>query len=227
MIRLLHVEPNTVMRLMLKELLAVKDLEIVSSVARLAELEPDRMAELAPDLLMVSVNDTDNSFERLRLWRDRNPSVKVVAVLADCAPDRLIKAVQAGIDGLVLTNQAPADISRCVMMVAMGEKVFPPEATQVLARFAVAEQPAEGRPGRALTGTEKLILGYLRAGCSNMQIATFTRLDEGEVKVLVHSIFRKLKVRNRTQAALWAARNPHLIFTPEQFELVSRQRSAG
>ncbi|WP_207477964.1 LuxR C-terminal-related transcriptional regulator [Arenibaculum pallidiluteum] len=226
MIRLLHVEPNTVMRLMLKELLAVEDLEIVGSVARLAELEPARIEELAPDLLMVSVNDTDNSFERIRLWRDRNPSLRIVAVLDDCSPDRLIKAVQSGIDGLVLTDQAPAEISRCVMLVAMGEKVFPPEATEVLARIANAEPPAEGRPGRALTGTEKLLLGYLRAGCSNMQIATFTRLDEGEVKVLVHSIFRKLKVRNRTQAALWAARNPHLIFTPEQFAVV-RQRSAG
>jgi two-component system nitrate/nitrite response regulator NarL len=215
------------MRIMLKDLLAVKDLEIVASAARLAEVEPDRLAEIAPDLMMVSVNDTDNSFERIRLWHDRNPSVKVVAVLADCTPDRLIKAVQSGIDGLVLTDQAPDEISRCIMMVMMGEKVFPPEATEMLSRFATVEEPAEGRPGRALTGTEKLILGYLRAGCSNMQIATFTRLDEGEVKVLVHSIFRKLKVRNRTQAALWAARNPHLIFTPEQFELVSRHRSVG
>lgn len=209
MIRLLHVEPNTVMRTVLGDILDLDDLKIVASAARLSNLPPEKAAALEPDVLLVSVDGADNALERIRQWRERMPQVKVIVLLADEALDRMLSAVQAGFEGILLAEEGPAAVGRAIALVAMGERVVPPRVAGLL-----ETQPEEegGRRGsRGLTAIEKIVLGYLQTGCSNQKIAAATGQDEADVKVQVHSIFRKLKVRNRTQAALWAARNPDLL----------------
>ncbi len=221
MIRLVQIEPNAMMRQILGELLGGPELRVVASFARLPDLTPDRVADLAPDAVLVTVDGRENSFEHLRRWHGRHPDVKLVAMLADGDLDRALEAVQAGAGGIVLSSAAAEDVARAVMLVSMGETVFPAEIAARLAELG-ERRSADDVPARTLNDTEKTILGYLRAGCSNQQIALFTRQTDADVKVAIHAIFRKLKVRNRTQAALWAARNPHLIVTPDQVALIRR-----
>jgi DNA-binding NarL/FixJ family response regulator len=209
MIRLLHVEPNTVMRTVLKDLVELDDLEVVASVARLSELPPERAAELEADVLLVSLDGTENTPDRVRQWCRRVGRVKVLALLADDGLDRMVSAVQAGFEGILLAEEGPAAVGRAIALVAMGEKVLPPRLASLLE--VPAAEDAARRGSRSLTPIERVVLRYLQAGSSNQQIAASTGQDEADVKVQVHSIFRKLKVRNRTQAALWAARNPDLL----------------
>jgi two-component system, NarL family, nitrate/nitrite response regulator NarL len=209
MIRLLHVEPNTVMRTVLRDLVELDDLEVVASVARLSELPPEQAAGLEADLLLVSLDGTENAPDRVRQWRRRAGRVKVLALLADDGLDRMVSAVQAGFEGILLAEEGPAAVGRAIALVAMGEKVLPPRLASLLE--VPATEDAARRGSRSLTPIERVVLRYLQAGSSNQQIAASTGQDEADVKVQVHSIFRKLKVRNRTQAALWAARNPDLL----------------
>jgi two-component system nitrate/nitrite response regulator NarL len=209
MIRLLHVEPNTVMRTVLKDLVELDDLDVVASVARLSELPPERAAELEADVLLVSLDGTENTPDRVRQWCRRAGRVKVLALLADDGLDRMVPAVQAGFEGILLAEEGPAAVGRAIALVAMGEKVLPPRLASLLE--VPATEDAARRGSRSLTPIERVVLRYLQAGSSNQQIAASTGQDEADVKVQVHSIFRKLKVRNRTQAALWAARNPDLL----------------
>jgi two-component system, NarL family, nitrate/nitrite response regulator NarL len=62
-----------------------------------------------------------------------------------------------------------------------------------------------------LSARQKLILRYLLSGDSNKTIARKIAIAEATVKVHVKLILRKIQVRNRTQAAVWAMNHNDLI----------------
>ncbi|TIV05318.1 MAG: hypothetical protein E5W02_28205, partial [Mesorhizobium sp.] len=64
----------------------------------------------------------------------------------------------------------------------------------------------------ALSNREKSILSCLIEGESNKTIARKIDIAEATVKVHVKAILRKIRVRNRTQAAVWAMN--HGVLTP-------------
>ena len=61
---------------------------------------------------------------------------------------------------------------------------------------------------------EKSILRYLIEGDSNKSIARKIDITEATVKVHVKAILRKIRVHNRTQAAIWGMNNGWLARTP-------------
>jgi two-component system nitrate/nitrite response regulator NarL len=63
-----------------------------------------------------------------------------------------------------------------------------------------------------LSTRERCILRYLVEGCSNKLIARQIDIAEATVKVHVKAILRKIRVSNRTQAAIWAANNGSLVW---------------
>jgi two-component system nitrate/nitrite response regulator NarL len=218
MIRLLHVEPNTMVRTVLKDLLGREDVDVVASVARLSEIPPERAAELGADLLLIGVSDPENGFDSIRRWRARARGVRVLILTSADDPATVAAAMRAGGDGLLATREGPEALGRAIALVAMGEKAFPEPEGGPAGAAAVPDGPrppavpVPGQvPGPALGPMERIVLEHLRAGCSNHRIALLTGQTEADVKVQVHAVLRKLKVRNRTQAALWAARNWHLL----------------
>jgi DNA-binding NarL/FixJ family response regulator len=68
--------------------------------------------------------------------------------------------------------------------------------------------PAKGAAPGGLTARQQEILAALGKGASNKQIAQKLGIVEGTVKVQLRSIFRRLGVKNRTQAAMLAPRRP-------------------
>ena len=80
-------------------------------------------------------------------------------------------------------------------------------------RTALAKNPlggtAHGRSGHCLSEREDQILKELVQGHSNKVIARSFDLTEATVKVHMKSILRKIRVANRTQAAIWALQNAY------------------
>lgn len=58
-----------------------------------------------------------------------------------------------------------------------------------------------------LTPRERVMLKLLADGKSSSEIADKIDLTAGSVRVYLHDLYRKLGLRNRTQAAVWAIRN--------------------
>lgn len=65
-----------------------------------------------------------------------------------------------------------------------------------------ADNRVAGQAG--LSNREQAILEHLMRGASNKHIARELAIAEATVKVYVRSVLRKIRVRNRTQAAMWA-----------------------
>jgi two-component system nitrate/nitrite response regulator NarL len=85
------------------------------------------------------------------------------------------------------------------------------ESLESLATYSGREEPAnESQTGEAvpsLSRRERLILRMLMLGASNKVIARNLVITESTVKVHMKAILRKLRLQNRTQAAIWARNN--------------------
>src|SRR6185312_9668259 len=82
---------------------------------------------------------------------------------------------------------------------------------------------AEGSDAPRLSARQQSILRCLVQGGSNKTIARKMAMAEATVKVHVKAIFRKIQVRNRTQAAIWAMSNEPLILAKDDAPLASEE----
>jgi two-component system nitrate/nitrite response regulator NarL len=129
-----------------------------------------------------------------------------VIVLADGLELPQLKSVmQAGASGYLL-HDVSIDALHCAMNLVMaGEKVLPSALVDILMRDnKLTARGAFRYSGASLTDAEKRIMRCLAAGNSNKEIARNCDITEGTVKVHLKTIFRRIGVANRTQAALWA-----------------------
>lgn len=96
----------------------------------------------------------------------------------------------AGAAGFVSKDWAAADITMAVRMVAQGMTVF---------------EPAGEPPSGGLSARERQVLELISSGSTNREIAARLHLSPHTVKEYTSTLYRKLEVRNRTEAAKRAA----------------------
>ena len=75
-----------------------------------------------------------------------------------------------------------------------------------MSRFSAGREGA-GDPAGALTPREREVLSLVAAGLANKQIARRLGISDRTVKAHLTSVFARLGVEDRTQAALWAQRH--------------------
>jgi len=125
--------------------------------------------------------------------------------VSDQAED-LMAALQAGADGYLLKDMEPEDLMRQLAVAAHGKITISERLTQLL----VASLREKSRPANlteaGLTEQEHRILDQLVDGKSNKLIAREMNIAEGTVKVHVKHLLKKLNLRSRVEAAVWADR---------------------
>jgi len=121
----------------------------------------------------------------------------------------LTAALCAGVDGYLLKSMSSGAFEQSLNLVMTGEKVFPTELAHLLIsnRFVTKSKSVRAGNGNDLSGRELEILSCLVNGNSNKVIANSLNITEGTVKVQLKTILKKIDVRNRTQAAIWALQN--------------------
>jgi two-component system nitrate/nitrite response regulator NarL len=137
----------------------------------------------------------------------------------------LVSAFRAGANGYFVDIMTCDAFIKSLELVMMGETIFPPaflsfvldpEGT-VLGEAAPRNENNQAMPiwtknpfAPQLSTREKLILRCLIEGYSNKCIARKINIAEATVKVHVKAILRKIRVQNRTQAAIWGMNNGSL-----------------
>lgn len=130
-----------------------------------------------------------------------NPSTQVLILTSYSDDQRVRDAIQAGAIGYLLKDVLKADLLNAIRSAAAGKPALHPEAQQFLMRQITG---APSFPHSRLTSREFNILQLIAEGKSNKEIALALSLTEGTVKGYVSTIFDKLEVADRTQAALYA-----------------------
>jgi two-component system, NarL family, nitrate/nitrite response regulator NarL len=120
--------------------------------------------------------------------------------------DWLRKALAAGADGFLLKEMSFDALLLSLRLVLAGAKVMPSELSALIAdgRLAADEEAAGAPDLSCLSDRERHVLQALVQGHSNKIIARELQIAEGTVKVHLKGVLKKLNLRNRTQAAVWA-----------------------
>jgi DNA-binding NarL/FixJ family response regulator len=120
----------------------------------------------------------------------------------------VLEALDAGAAGFLLKELRPMELITAVRAVAAGGSVLAPKITQRLVEQALARAPqrevdARGRLD-ALSDREREVLTLVGGGLSNAEIAQALHMSPTSVKTYVSRMLAKLRLSNRTQAAILA-----------------------
>jgi len=204
-IRVLIVDDHAIVREGLRALLDHSDsLEIVGEAADGTEAL-ELAGRLRPDVVLMDLKMPGlPAADAIRAIRAQYPATQVL-VLTSYAEDMQVEAVlRSGALGYVLKNIVAADLVRAIATVARGEAWLHAEAQRSLVNRM--RRPADLSPLALLTMRERSILRLLAKGMSNREIGGALHLTEGTVKGYVSKVLAKLKLDDRTQAALLAVR---------------------
>jgi two-component system nitrate/nitrite response regulator NarL len=145
------------------------------------------------------------------------PSARVVVFADHLDPVTMMRALQAGVNGLCSTRMERDALLKALELVMLGETFI--ASALVLTMLDETSQAHESRQAitsavtptndtaarhHNLSGREVEILKQLMEGESNKVIAKKLGIAEATIKVHVKTILRKVRAQNRTQAALWA-----------------------
>lgn len=163
---------------------------------------------LQPTIVLMDIQMPNlNGIEATKIIKQRWPNIKVMILTTFQEIEHVVEALSIGAEGYLLKAIHPKDL-------ISGIKHIHQEGTllsQNLAKALVAQvnrsmQPNDNKikPNYGLTEREAQILQCLANGLSNKQISERLYLSEGTVKNYISSIYHKLDVKDRLQAALKA-----------------------
>lgn len=163
------------------------------------------VAEHAPDLVLLDLNMRGmDGLETLQRIKASGCDARVIMLTVSDNETDVVAALRAGADGYLLKDMEPEEILQQLTDAAGGRLAVSPRLTELLAR-ALRQDPHPRDPESAqLTDREAQILHLVSAGKSNKMIARNLDITEGTVKVHVKNLLKKLNLRSRVEAAVWA-----------------------
>ncbi|MBE0618421.1 MAG: response regulator transcription factor [Proteobacteria bacterium] len=196
-IRVLIAEDQRLLRQCFQEVLDL-DAEIEVVGAASDGLEAVVLAEKhRPDVVLMDLAMPNlDGVSATGLIHERLPSAKVLMLSLHDAPTQVDKAMKAGISGYVLKDVDLEELVRIIKAVYRGQEIHSPFlADQKL-------HAAQDRRRYGLSSRELQVLRLLVQGLNNAEIAEDLCVSEQTVKKELVSLFEKLGVKNRTQAAV-------------------------
>ncbi|MBB2748843.1 UNVERIFIED_ORG: NarL family two-component system response regulator LiaR [Microbispora rosea subsp. rosea] len=205
MIRVLIVDDHQVVRQGLRYVLEDEaDIEVVGERAdghgALEAIDSLRPNVVLLDMVMPGMGGLE-VLERIR----ERPAPPAVIVLTSFVENEVaLQAVRGGaLSYLSKTSAVDRVVEAVRMAVAGGSVLDPPVAAMLVQRVRDDDGPAKEDPLRMLAPRERDVLAALARGQSNREIARTLSLSETTVKSYVSSILTKLRLQDRTQAAIF------------------------
>ncbi|AOS45377.1 Transcriptional regulatory protein DevR (DosR) [Lacunisphaera limnophila] len=202
-IRVLLVDDSPIIRLGLRSALEdYADLKIVGEAGS-ATVGLDLVNRLKPDVVMLDLHLPDKSgLLACRDYLKSRPQTAILILTSSSNERHMHDAIEAGARGYLLKeNEGPA-LAAALRTVARGQSVIDPSmAGQVL--NLVRNKGAHTAADRLadLSPQERRVVALLASGLTNKEIGDQLSLTEKTVKNYLATIFNKLNITRRTQAA--------------------------
>jgi two-component system, NarL family, response regulator LiaR len=137
----------------------------------------------------------------------RYPQVKVLVLTTHSDDEWLFDAIRSGANGYLLKDAPSEDLFKAIRATLAGDTPVDPKMTRKLFDYVANNIPLpQARILEQLNSRELEILRLIARGFSNGAIAEKVHLSDGTVRNYISTIFTKLEVTDRTQAALLALR---------------------
>lgn len=160
-----------------------------------------------PQLIIVDSTTIDEGIATCDQLRQTFAEARIVMMADDHSFESISRAFAVGVDGFLVKAISCEPLVGALKLIALGEKVLPSQTVSALVnpRFRPSNSNWEAnRAGVNLSDREIQILSCLIRGDANKLISRRLSITEATVKVHIKAILRKLRVLNRTQAAIWA-----------------------
>ena len=146
-----------------------------------------------------------NGVQATRIIKEKYPSIRILILTTYDADEWLFDAIRSGADGYLLKDSSREELLLAIRELAAGKTPIDSSVGGKLFRQLARQSP----PGMTAVGSEfsereREILTLVAEGLNNTAIAGRLHLSEGTVRNYVSSIFDKLNVTDRTQAAVLA-----------------------
>lgn len=164
----------------------------------------EQVAQLRPDVVLMDViMPVMDGIEATQRIHSRFPSIKILALSSFQDTESVKAMIKAGAVGYVLKNATIDDLAHTIRAAHTGTIVLAPEFVSMLLNTPEQsdDKPARRSEDFGLTQREREILKQVVAGKNNSEIAALLVISVSTVKFHVSSIFNKLSVTNRVEAA--------------------------
>ena len=215
-IRVLVVDDHDLFRRGLMEVLDEEPDMAVVGEARNGQEAIEQVDLLSPDVVFMDLNmPVRNGIETTAYLTQKWPDLKVLVLTVSEEAADLYHALSVGARGYVLKISNPQEIIDALRQVHQGWVVVSPAMAP---RFLsdLGDPAAVGGPSRSgdgkdqpeiqLTIREQEILRHVARGLSNAELAEALLVSENTVKTHIKNILGKLHMKNRSEAATYAAR---------------------
>jgi len=199
LLRVLVVDDHPVVREGVLAIVATQsDMKVVGEAASAEEAlalnmpEPPHVAVL--DLRLPGIS----GIQLLSQLRSRWPEIRAVMFTSYCLEEEVYAALAAGAWAYVRKGAVRAELLHVIRTVHSGQRHIPPDIAAKLAEHIAS--------GADLSVREREVLGYVRDGRTNKDVAGILGISEHTVNLHVKSILSKLGAASRTEAVMLALR---------------------
>jgi two-component system, NarL family, response regulator DevR len=204
--KVLLVDDHAIVRLGLKSLIErYAQFEVVGEAGS-ARKALELVTALHPEIVVMDIRLPGTSgIEACEEIVKSLPGIKVLMLTSYATDEMLLSAIRAGASGYVLKEIGSDDFIKALEAVARGDGLLDPVLTQrVLQEVRKAGNEKDAVAFSQLSQQERNVLLLVTGGKTNKQIAETLFLGEGTVRNYASSIFLKLGVNNRAEAAAYA-----------------------
>jgi DNA-binding NarL/FixJ family response regulator len=197
-VTVLIVDDHPAVRMGLAAMLSADDRFEVVGEAGDADRAVEAAGQHAPDVVLMDLRSPGGGVEATIEILTKRPETRVLMITTFDGDEDIHRAILAGASGYLLKGLTSAELRAAVIRVAQGEEVMPPQLARRLAARVRRKD---------LSPREMEIVRLIVAGRSNKEIAADLGIGEESVKSHLKSLFQKLEVADRTQAAIEAIRH--------------------
>lgn len=210
-IRVMLVEDHSMVRQGLKQLIELEnDIKVVAEAADGIQATEHYQIE-KPDIVLMDINiPKKNGLQALEMIRHRDPNAKIIMLTIHQDKEYLFQSLQLGASGYVLKDADGYVLIEAIRKVYEGETYIQPTmAKELVTEFKKYLQNGKtiSRKDNVLSDRELEVLRLIAKGFLNKEIAETLYISEKTVKNHVSNILKKLKVSDRTQAAIYALKH--------------------
>jgi two-component system response regulator DevR len=206
--RILIVDDHEVVRMGMRLLFANEEDFIVVGEASNGAEALAKVPVLDPQLILMDVRmEKMGGIEACREIKSRSPQVHILMLTSYTDEDAVVASMLAGASGYLLKNLSRSELLRSVRLVAAGQTLIDPTASQQ------AMQRLASTPGSELTEREREVLALVARGYTNKQIAETLYVSEKTARNHVSHILEKLGLARRSEAAAYAVE--HKLVPPK------------
>ncbi|MFD1864322.1 response regulator [Planococcus chinensis] len=205
MIEVILVDDHAILRDGLKTMIGQEeDMKVIGEATGAAQLKT-MLPNLQPAVVIMDINMPETNGIELTKWiKAKYPEIKVIVLTMYKDDEYFMAAIREGASGYLLKDSPSEEVISAIRLVSQGESVIPPTMTKKLLSLHHANNKEEDN---SLTPREMEVLLGLVEGLSNKEIADRLFISDKTVKIHMSNIFKKLNVKSRSQALIYAVQH--------------------